>query len=130
MPRILRRHRDLPVKSAACWDRQCCREVVAAVPVVVGRFLLIERSSKYSGRAAGPSARQQNCNGLLRCSQAICTCSIRLMPGISQRRFHSTIRGPAAEALELLSAHSEEILLIWRERLREMGLDLAQRSEE
>jgi signal transduction histidine kinase len=93
---------------------------------VVGRFLLIERSSKYSGRAAGPSARQQNCNGLLRCSPAICTCSIRLMPGISQRRFHSTIRGPAAEALELLSAHSEEILLIWRERLREMGLDLAQ----
>jgi signal transduction histidine kinase len=48
------------------------------------------------------------------------------MPGISQRRFHSTIRGPAAEALELLSAHSEEILLIWRERLREMGLDLAE----
>jgi signal transduction histidine kinase len=35
------------------------------------------------------------------------------MPGISQKSFHSTIKGPAAEALDILSAHSEEVLAAW-----------------
>ena len=39
------------------------------------------------------------------------------MPGISQRRFYSVIRGPASEALELLKPYSSEIAGLW---LREM----------
>src|SRR5580658_6157040 len=44
------------------------------------------------------------------------------MPGISHKNFHSTIQQPAAEALELLSAHSHSIVLRWSGALREMGL--------
>jgi signal transduction histidine kinase len=35
------------------------------------------------------------------------------MPGISQRRFYSTIRGPGAEALETLAPVSQELLARW-----------------
>lgn len=45
------------------------------------------------------------------------------MPGISQKRFHSTIQGPAAEALETLAAHSGRILQIWRQHLADLGVD-------
>src|SRR5579862_9098432 len=45
------------------------------------------------------------------------------MPGISQRRFHSTIRNPAAESLEILADHAAEILETWQARLRTLDLD-------
>ena len=45
------------------------------------------------------------------------------MPGISQKRFHSTIRSSAAEALDLLAPHSEEILAAWRRDAQSLGLD-------
>ena len=48
------------------------------------------------------------------------------MPGISQTRFHSTIQGPAAEALEILAAHSDTIIRIWQQHLTELGLDADQ----
>src|SRR5207249_1552770 len=48
----------------------------------------------------------------------------RLMPGISQRRFYSTIRRPSAEALDILAASSEEISETWNRALRALNLDL------
>jgi signal transduction histidine kinase len=45
------------------------------------------------------------------------------MPGISQRRFHSTIQGPAAEALDFLAAHSQVIFAEWAREVRELGLE-------
>jgi signal transduction histidine kinase len=45
------------------------------------------------------------------------------MPGITQKGFHLTIRGPASEALDILVPHSNEILKVWRKRLRELDLD-------
>jgi signal transduction histidine kinase len=45
------------------------------------------------------------------------------MPGISQRRFHSTIRGPSVEALGTLAAHSDEIFAIWHRAVSALGLD-------
>lgn len=45
------------------------------------------------------------------------------MHGISQRRFHSTLQEPAAEALELLARHHAEILRAWHASLRKLGLD-------
>jgi len=47
-----------------------------------------------------------------------------LMPGISQRRFYSTIRRPAAEALELLAANSDDIFATWQREVRALGLPL------
>jgi signal transduction histidine kinase len=49
--------------------------------------------------------------------------SARLMPGISQQRFHSTIRGPAAEALDALAPHSRELMTRWNHAIRSFGLD-------
>jgi signal transduction histidine kinase len=46
------------------------------------------------------------------------------MPGISQRRFYSTIRGPSAEALEALAPHSDNIFAIWRREAHALGLEL------
>lgn len=46
------------------------------------------------------------------------------MPGISQKRFHSTIKGPAAEALETLAPHQETVLHAWNAALREIGISL------
>jgi signal transduction histidine kinase len=45
------------------------------------------------------------------------------MPGIAQKRFHSTIRGSAAEALDLLAPHSAEILALWKQEAQSLGLD-------
>ena len=45
------------------------------------------------------------------------------MPGISQRRFHSTIRNSGAESLEILAEHNQAILSDWQERLRKLDLD-------
>jgi signal transduction histidine kinase len=44
------------------------------------------------------------------------------MPGISQKRFHSTIKGPAADALASLEPHSHAITRQWTNALREIGL--------
>lgn len=44
------------------------------------------------------------------------------MPGISQRRFYSTIRVPAAEALEILAPHSSDISTVWRREVQGLGL--------
>lgn len=44
------------------------------------------------------------------------------MPGISQRRFYSTIRGPSAHALDLLAPHSMSILSTWHREVRALGL--------
>ncbi len=44
------------------------------------------------------------------------------MPGISQKRFHSTIKGPAAEALDVLSADSKAVLDVWTSAIRDIGL--------
>lgn len=44
------------------------------------------------------------------------------MPGISQKRFHSTIKGPAAEALDVLNAHSHSIAFKWSGVLQTLGV--------
>jgi signal transduction histidine kinase len=44
------------------------------------------------------------------------------MPGISQKRFHSTIKGPAANALATLDPHSQAIARQWTSALHEIGL--------
>jgi len=44
------------------------------------------------------------------------------MPAIPPRRFLSTIQAPAAEALDLLSAHSPAIFAAWEREVRELGL--------
>jgi signal transduction histidine kinase len=44
------------------------------------------------------------------------------MPGISQKRFHSTIQGPSAQTLEILAPRSEEIMATWTTAVREIGL--------
>ncbi|HTS75796.1 MAG TPA: sensor histidine kinase [Bryobacteraceae bacterium] len=54
----------------------------------------------------------------------LCVGGHRLMPGISQKRFHTTIKGPAAEALELLSPHAGAILHAWSAALRDIGIGL------
>jgi protein-histidine pros-kinase len=46
------------------------------------------------------------------------------MPAISQTRFHSTIKNPAAEALDVLSGHSKEVLALWANAIREFGLSV------
>jgi len=46
------------------------------------------------------------------------------MPGISQKRFQSTIKGPASEALEALARHSDAIVHAWSVALREIGLSV------
>ena len=46
------------------------------------------------------------------------------MPGISQRRFYSTIRRPSAEALEILAANSDDIFATWQREVRALGLPL------
>jgi signal transduction histidine kinase len=45
------------------------------------------------------------------------------MPGISQRKFCTTIRGPSAEALEALGLHSDRILPLWRKEVQALGLE-------
>ncbi|MBZ5605937.1 MAG: hypothetical protein LAO79_26865, partial [Acidobacteriia bacterium] len=47
------------------------------------------------------------------------------MPGISQKKFHSTIKGPAAEALDVVSPHAEEVLRAWATSIRGLGLSVA-----
>ena len=44
------------------------------------------------------------------------------MPGISQKRLHSTIQGPAADALHALAPHSREVITRWSQALRGLGL--------
>jgi signal transduction histidine kinase len=44
------------------------------------------------------------------------------MPGISERKFYSTIRGPSADALDILAGHSKEILTAWDREIRALGL--------
>lgn len=45
------------------------------------------------------------------------------MPGISQSSFHSTIQGPAAEALDALAPHSREVMARWNQAIRGLGLE-------
>jgi signal transduction histidine kinase len=47
----------------------------------------------------------------------------RLMSGISQRRFYSTIKKPSSEALDLLAAYSGEISETWKRALRQLNLE-------
>jgi signal transduction histidine kinase len=44
------------------------------------------------------------------------------MPGISQRRFYATVRGPSAEALTLLAKSSDDILTLWNREVHALGL--------
>ena len=48
------------------------------------------------------------------------------MPGISQRRFYSTIRRPAADALEILVENSDDIFATWQREVRALGLPLGE----
>jgi signal transduction histidine kinase len=48
------------------------------------------------------------------------------MPGISQRRFYSTIRRPAADALEILAENSDDIFATWQREVRALGLPLGE----
>jgi len=48
------------------------------------------------------------------------------MPGISQRRFYSTIRRPSADALEILGANSDDIFATWQREVRALGLPLGE----
>jgi signal transduction histidine kinase len=48
------------------------------------------------------------------------------MPGSSQKRFHATIKGPAADALDLVSAHAADILAAWSAGLNSLGIDAAE----
>jgi signal transduction histidine kinase len=45
------------------------------------------------------------------------------MPGISQRKFHADIRGPAAQALEALGPYSRDIFAKWNREVRGLGID-------
>jgi len=45
------------------------------------------------------------------------------MPGISQKRFHSTIKGPAAEALDALAPYSRDVFARWSQALLPLGLE-------
>jgi signal transduction histidine kinase len=45
------------------------------------------------------------------------------MPGIPHNRFHSTIRAPAADALDSLAEHTEDILAAWHYGIRPLGLN-------
>ena len=45
------------------------------------------------------------------------------MPGTSQKRFHSTIKDRAAEALEALAPFSRDVLTRWKQALRALGLE-------
>ena len=45
------------------------------------------------------------------------------MPGIPHSRFHSTIRAPAADALDRLAEHTEDVLAAWHSGIRPLGLD-------
>ena len=45
------------------------------------------------------------------------------MSGISRDRFYSTIRGPAANALNDLAEHAEEIFAVWHRQLQGLGLN-------
>ena len=45
------------------------------------------------------------------------------MPGILQRKLHSTVRNSAAESLETIAEHAHEVLETWQERLRTLNLD-------
>lgn len=47
------------------------------------------------------------------------------MPDLSQKRFHSTIKNPAADALDALAPHSREVLTRWSRAIRGLGLDLS-----
>ena len=47
----------------------------------------------------------------------------RSMPGISQRRFHTVIRGPASEALEALAPYSQEIFAKWNRDVHSLGIE-------
>ena len=47
------------------------------------------------------------------------------MPAIPQKRFHSTIKKPAAEALDVLSAHSREIVSLWTGAVRELEISIS-----
>ncbi|GEM_PF-825101 len=44
------------------------------------------------------------------------------MPGNSEKRFHTTIKDPAADALEALAPHSRELVARWNRALRGLGL--------
>src|SRR5689334_7161048 len=44
------------------------------------------------------------------------------MPGISQRRFYSSVRAPSSEALDILSPHSREILAAWERQIQVLDL--------
>src|ERR1051326_623507 len=66
---------------------------------------------------------QCDCICLRRCSRGPYWAVAGKMPGISQRRFHSTIRGPASEALDLLAPHNAEILAAWRASLSGLNVD-------
>ena len=44
------------------------------------------------------------------------------MLGIPQRRFHTSLRAPSAEGLELLAPYTGRILSIWRREIRTLGL--------
>ncbi|MCU1338099.1 MAG: hypothetical protein JWO19_3680 [Bryobacterales bacterium] len=44
------------------------------------------------------------------------------MPGISQRKFYSAVRGPSAEALDILAPHSNEIFTAWQREIQPLGL--------
>ena len=48
------------------------------------------------------------------------------MPGVSQRKFYTTIRGPSAEALDLLGPKSAHIWLQWNQELKDTGLQASQ----
>ena len=45
------------------------------------------------------------------------------MSGFSRDRFHSTIRGPAANALDDLAEHAEEIFAVWYRQLQALDLN-------
>jgi signal transduction histidine kinase len=56
----------------------------------------------------------------MQCIPSSGTCP--LMPGVSQRRFHATIQGPSAEALEILATHQNEIFHKWQRDLESLNL--------
>src|SRR5579862_2391286 len=45
------------------------------------------------------------------------------MPAALQRRFPTTIRNSDAEVLDILASHTQDILEVWQEQLRELKLD-------
>jgi len=96
---------------------------------VGGVWSLLQRPQFVSFFAGSSRRRSRNYtrskhagSSIAEVRRVTCGC-VSEMPGISQSRFHSTIRRPAADALDGLARRTEDILAAWHYVVRPLGLD-------